>query len=131
MRHLATCIEFSILQPHLSICFSFLDTGVHDHLFLSFFFGHFAIIPLKFPFLNFIFLSAFLFHRNFFLLQRDSDYCVVALPYSVTLLEDKIPLSCQNISKQTPLQICSHHNDSHWIPTTIATSDSGVYCWRS
>ena len=112
------------------LLFAFRYSGCMIICFVSFFFG-ILLIALKFPFLKFIFLSAFLFHRNFFLLQRDSAYSVVALPYSVTLLEDKIPLSCQNIWKQTPLQICSHHNDNHWIPTTIATSGSGIYCWRS
>ena len=92
---LLTCIDFSILEPDLSICFSFLDiVGAWSFVF----FCHFANC-IKVSILSYIFLSAFLLNRNFFLLQCDSAYCVVALPYSVTLLEDKIPHSCQNIWK--------------------------------
>ena len=55
------------------------------------------LIALKFPFWKLMFLFAFLLHRNCVLLQHDSDYYVVALPHSVTVLEAKIPLSCQII----------------------------------
>ena len=71
----------------------------------------------------------FLHCRNCVLLWPVSDYCVVVLPWVITLLEDKVPFSCQIIWNLTPYQICSHHNGNCGTFTTSPACDSDFcYC---
>jgi len=70
----------------------------------------------------------FLFCRNCVILWPLSACNVVVLPWSFSLLEDKIPFSCQIIWNHTPYQICPHHNGNRGTFTTSPACDCDFCC---
>ena len=74
---------------------------------------------------------SFLLSRNCVLLWPVSACCVVVLPWSVTLLENQISFSCQNIWNWTSYKVCPYHNGNCSTCTTSPASDCDLHYWGS
>ena len=69
--------------------------------------------------------------RNCALLWPISACCVVVLPWSVALLGNTFPISCQIIWKCTPYKVCPHHNGNPWTCATSPASNCDLHYWGS